>query len=151
MIKYFYLYENNMKNSKKRFERIRDNCISIVWLDHWNISYKLPTEMNDEQVDAKVVSRKYKYFSAEIHFKDSLIKKTHKEDSLALLILHELCHIYCWSWCQLFDDVFENWIDLSHNTNVYIHDYMMIIEEQMTETLARKFLEIYQAENKSNK
>ena len=125
---------------EKKFEKLINEIQTFMWLDNWVVTYDFE-ELSDN-IDAQCVSILYSYFKAHIDFDKKLLKDT--DDYIIHVIFHEFSHIYTSQWLEIYENE-ADFIKGSMWNNWYLHikDKMVIVNEQQTEFLARRFKELY--------
>ena len=131
--------------TEKKFWKLINEIQTFMWLDNWEITYQIINieKWNDKNTtDAQCVNILYSYFRAHIDFNTKLMEDD--DDYITHVIFHELCHIYTSKWLYTFEDEEEyikSWI--WQTSYVMIKEKMIIVNEQQTELLARRFKELY--------
>lgn len=126
--------------TEKQFWTLINEIQTFMWLDNWEITHEI-TKIDDD-TDAYCTSILYPYFKWNIAFDKKILKR--KDDAIIHIIFHELSHIYTTQWLKTFEDEedFITWW-MWNNAFQFIKEKMIIVNEQQTELLARRFKELY--------
>ena len=127
--------------NKKQFWKHINSIQTFMGLDNWQLNYRFD-DIEEENVSAQCDTILYSYFKVAMTFDKELLKD---DDEIILeTIFHELAHIYTTQSLEIYESE-SDFIKGSMWTNSYVHikDKMVIVNEQQTELLARRFKELY--------
>lgn len=128
--------------TEEKFGKIINEIQTFMWLDNWQINYKLEDIDQWRSVMWRCDKILYSYFKVYITFDLTILEET--EDEALETIFHEFSHIYTTQSMILFHEeekYISQWI--SETWFCWISEKMRILNEQQTELLSRRFKELY--------
>ena len=130
---------NKEKQKEKVFDLLFKNCKEYLRLNHWY--FKFDFDNDNENCSATLTTCDTTHFIASISYRNNMWQKLNKKeiDSLILVTIHEMCHIFTWAWsCYIDDnekifleDMWENKYVLIYNTIVWFEEGFFIILDRV--------------------